>query len=69
MTMKKTAKKKPEAKSTKNVVTAIALQSLLLNDDELLVYKDEEGEYHVMCKEVYVPGKDYNVLYMTYEDI
>ena len=61
-------KKKPE--TTKNVeLDTVAFQSLLLGKDELLVYKDEDGEYHILCKEKYDPNKDYQVLYMTYEDI
>jgi hypothetical protein len=62
-------KKKAPAVKTNAELDTVAFQSLLLGADELLVYKDEEGEYHILCKEKYDPKKDYQVLYMTYEDI
>jgi hypothetical protein len=71
MTKKKITKKPVEKKEKppKKSLNTLAMQSLLLGKDELLVYKDEEGEYHILCKEQYNPKKDYQVLFMTYEDI
>jgi hypothetical protein len=76
---KKTVKKakspvtKKAAKTIKSpssqVVSTLALQSLLLGNNELLVYKDEEGEFHIMSKSEYIADKDYDVIFMTYEDI
>ena len=67
-----TKSKKPRQKKDKlsdKTTEAIALQSLLLGTNELLLYKDEEGEYHVLCKDEYNPKKDYQVIYLTYKDI
>lgn len=76
MTKKKIATKKVKTLRTKKTsprndrrMEAVAMQSLLLGKDELLVYKDEEGEYHILCKEEYNPKKDYQVLFLTHEDI
>jgi hypothetical protein len=71
MTKKKITKKPAEKKEKppKKSLNTLAMQSLFLGKDELLVYKDEEGEYHILCKEQYNPKKDYQVLFMTYEDI
>lgn len=66
----KTKKLKPKkAKLNSKTTEAIALQSLLLGNNELLLYKDEDGEYHVLCKDEYNPKKDYQVIYLTYKDI
>ena len=56
-------------KTNDKEINAIAMQSLLLGSNELLLYKDEHGEYHVLCKEAYNPKKDYQVIYLTHEDI
>jgi len=64
--------KKPRQSKNKPVAEgpqAIALQSLLLGRNELLLYKDEDGEYHVLCKDAYDPAKDYQVIFLTYKDI
>jgi hypothetical protein len=64
--------KKPRQSKNKPVSEgpqAIALQSLLLGRNELLLYKDEDGEYHVLCKDAYDPAKDYQVIFLTYKDI
>jgi hypothetical protein len=66
-----TTKVKSVAKSVKKekALETISMQSLLLSKDELLVYRDEDGEYHILCKEEYNPKKDYQVLFLTHEDI
>ena len=70
---KKTTKKRvtTKVKSAKKekALETISMQSLLLSKDELLVYRDEDGEYHILCKEEYNPKKDYQVLFLTHEDI
>jgi hypothetical protein len=65
---RKVVKVKDTSKKEKALET-ISMQSLLLGKDELLVYKDEDGEYHILCKEQYNPKKDYQVLFLTHEDI
>jgi hypothetical protein len=71
--MKKIAKKKvvkpKDSPRKEKALETISMQSLLLGKDELLVYKDEDGEYHILCKEQYNPKKDYQVLFLTHEDI
>lgn len=67
-TKRKVVKVKDTSKKEKALET-ISMQSLLLGKDELLVYKDEDGEYHILCKEQYNPKKDYQVLFLTHEDI
>jgi len=70
VTQIKTKKLKPrKPKLSSKTTEAIALQSLLLGSNELLLYKDEDGEYHVLCKDEYNPKKDYQVIYLTYKDI
>lgn len=64
---KKLKMKKP--KVLDKTTEAIALQSLLLGNNELLLYRDEEDEYHVLCKNEYDPKKDYQVIYLTYKDL
>jgi hypothetical protein len=69
-TKTKAKEKKPRTPTKKDkALETISMQSLLLGKDELLVYKDEDGEYHILCKEEYNPRKDYQVLFLTYEDI
>lgn len=69
-TKNKTKARKPRIATKKDkALETISMQSLLLGRDELLVYRDEDGEYHILCKEEYNPKKDYQVLFLTHEDI
>jgi hypothetical protein len=47
----------------------LVLQGLLLDKDELLIYKDELAKYHVLTTVPYQKDKDYKVLFMTWEDL
>ena len=70
ITKNKTKARKPRVTTKQDkALETISMQSLLLGRDELLVYRDEEGEYHILCKEEYNPKKDYQVLFLTHEDI
>jgi hypothetical protein len=70
ITKNKTKARKPRVTTKKDkALDTISMQTLLLGRDELLVYKDEDGEYHILCKEEYNPKKDYQVLFLTHEDI
>ena len=68
-TVKAAKTTKSEKKATTAAIDVVAMQSLLLGKNELLVFKDEDGEYHIMCKQQYNPNKDYDILYLTHEDI
>lgn len=47
----------------------LVIQGMLLADDELLVYKDEEAQYHVIATKPYDKTKSYRTLFMTWEDL
>lgn len=47
----------------------LVIESLLLADDELLLFKDEEGDWHVFSKQPYDKDKKYNIIKMTWEDL
>jgi len=49
--------------------TALVLQGLLLASDELLIYKDENADYHVLASAPYDPNKEYKTIFMTWEDL
>lgn len=44
----------------------VMIQGLLLNEDELLVYRDDNKQLHYFCTSPYDSGKKYKVL--IYED-
>ncbi len=74
--MKKLTKKKPVRRSKPKekevpvgTVESLAVHGLLLGRDELLVFKDEDGSYHVLSRDQFDPKKDYQVIYLTHEDI
>lgn len=47
----------------------LVVQGLLLDKDQLLIYKDEQGEYHVFSTEPYDKDRKYQVIKMTWEDL
>lgn len=50
--------------SDENVAHSILWQSLMLNDDECLVYKDEVGVIHYFTTQPIDPNKEYKILYL-----
>ena len=69
-TIKKKAKTKKKADTPVSMPTSVvAYQTLLLEKDELLIYRDELGEHHILLKEEYNPQKDYRILFLSYEDL
>lgn len=53
----------------KEVPEAVAWQGLLLEEDELLVYTDEDNQRHLFTKLPYDPNKEYIILYLTANEI
>lgn len=47
----------------------LVIQGLLLDKDQLLLFKDEQGEYHVFSTEPYDKDKKYQVINMSWEDL
>lgn len=47
----------------------LVLQGLLLSDKELLIYKDENAEYHVITTQPFDKSKTYTTIFMTFEDL
>ena len=48
---------------------ALAVQVTLLEDNELILYTDENGEQHVYTSKPYDNGMEYTVLPLYYNDI
>ena len=66
-TKKQTPKVKQDPKAV--LTDALLVQGLLLGDDELLIYKDEHAEYHVIVTKPYDSSKEYKTIFMTWEDL
>lgn len=54
--------------SLSSQIKDILLQGILLQDDELLLYKEESGDWHVFTTQPYDSDKKYNIIKMTWED-
>lgn len=57
------------SQTTNTLSEDLTLQGLLLSDNELLIFKDEKAEYHVLSKKPYNPDKKYETIFMTWEDL
>ena len=60
---------KTKSKEKIKISQELVLQGLLLGDQELLIYKDEDLNYHVLTSSPYSKDKNYQVLYYTWEDL
>ena len=47
----------------------LVVESLLLSDNELLLFKDEQGDWHVFSRQPYDKDKKYDIIKMTWEDL
>lgn len=54
---------------TEQLKEEVQLQGLLLSEDEMLVYKDEQAEYHVILTKPFDKNKKYKTIYLTWEDL
>ena len=61
--------KNNKEEQTKSLQETVVMQGLLLADNELLVYKDESGDFHVLTTKPYNKDKQYSTLFMTWEDL
>ena len=48
---------------------AVIWQTTLLQDNDLIVYTDEKGENHLLCRKPLDKTRDYQVIYINYNDV
>lgn len=48
---------------------ALIIDSLLLKEDELIVYTDERKEIHYLSNKPIVPNKKYNLIYIDHSKL
>ena len=59
---------KDDQENDTDLSEALVIEGLLLEDDELLIYQDEKGNYHILSKKPYDKEKEYRIIKMSWKD-